>query len=123
MKIRTGFVSNSSSSSFLLYITPTKTCKHCGRKDPDILELIEKHRSYNETEIMARGKSDVLEYFNHPDRQKYESEFYQSFIELSKKVSDSKGELAYVSVNNNDTELMELIETSKNIKILKNNGY
>ena len=42
MKAREGFVSNSSSTSFIVAVRKDiNACPHCGRKDPDILELIE----------------------------------------------------------------------------------
>jgi len=47
MKVRSGFVSNSSSSSFLIAYTEDK-CEHCGRSDLDIAELVRQSTNYAE---------------------------------------------------------------------------
>jgi hypothetical protein len=46
MKFRSGFVSNSSSSSFVIAIDESKfdVCPHCKRRDPTVLELIALHQ-------------------------------------------------------------------------------
>ena len=63
MKIRTGFVSNSSSSSFIVMIkSKSKPCPHCGRKDPDILSQIKKLGERNDDYMAIEGKDDILEY-------------------------------------------------------------
>jgi hypothetical protein len=40
MRIRTGFVSNSSSSSFILSIAKEQECKHCNQSNADVLNII-----------------------------------------------------------------------------------
>lgn len=46
MKTRNGFVSNSSSSSFIIALKKVNIpCPHCGRKDPDFLDIIEQSES------------------------------------------------------------------------------
>ena len=42
MKTRNGFVSNSSSSSFVIAVKRNDRCVHCGRKDPDFIDEVEK---------------------------------------------------------------------------------
>ena len=62
MKTRNGFVSNSSSSSFVIAVKKSDACEHCGRRDPDILALIEKYPWYgDDTCINDIGKEGALE--------------------------------------------------------------
>ena len=65
MKIRNGFVSNSSSSSFVVAIKKNdgEVCPHCGRGTPNLLKIIEEKSNYGgETEIDGVGIDAVLEY-------------------------------------------------------------
>ena len=50
MKYRNGFVSNSSSTSFIVALNDSVPCKHCGRSDLSVLDLIGNH-CVGETEI------------------------------------------------------------------------
>ena len=47
MKLRLGFVSNSSSSSFILAYKKSEPCVHCGRSDPNIMDLISDDNNSN----------------------------------------------------------------------------
>jgi hypothetical protein len=53
MKVRSGFVSNSSSSSFVIAFDESKLgpCPHCGRKDLSILDLI-KNSSNDDNQVV-----------------------------------------------------------------------
>jgi hypothetical protein len=51
MKIRNGFVSNSSSSSFILHVKNVKPCKHCGNKGADISQIFKNGNRYSDNEV------------------------------------------------------------------------
>jgi len=60
MKTRNGFVSNSSSSSFIIAIKSGDVCPHCGRKDPDILDFMKNGSLMSDTAIGSLGIEDIL---------------------------------------------------------------
>jgi len=49
MKIRNGFISNSSSTSFVLAVIDRKECKHCGSSTADYLDLLYYHSECKQT--------------------------------------------------------------------------
>jgi len=60
MKTRNRFVSNSSSSSFIIAIKSGDVCLHCGRKDPDILDFMKNGSLMSDTAISSLGIEDIL---------------------------------------------------------------
>lgn len=121
MKIRKGFVSNSSSTSFMIIVKPSNVCKYCGRKDFDILDLIEKTSTYNcdGNSIHAIGKEEVISHIienwcDGSDREK--------MIKKIKSIKGTTKKIAYVSVSYHDAVINDMIKNSKNVEILYNSG-
>lgn len=71
MKVRNGFVSNSSSSSFILLVGKAKECPTCNIKW-DILNLIDRFsRIGTETEILLEGKRAFEEMIVELEKEAY----------------------------------------------------
>ena len=113
MKIRLGFVSNSSSSSFVVAIKKKiNECPHCGRSDPNILDAIrQKSNSWGDTELEGVGLDAILEYadevgkYNHMQAEK---------IKKSISVFDNdEWELAAFSISYHDEVLNAIFKNAK----------
>lgn len=86
MKIRNGFVSNSSSASFIVAVKLQEKCPHCGRSDLNFLDLVETigaKADYEDTELKSRGaqkiwdrlESEILPYCADEEKKEWEKIF------------------------------------------------
>jgi len=122
MKTRNGFVSNSSSSSFIIAIKNNNiACPCCGRKDPDLVDLI-------------RGNEDSQVYSNNTDRTLQILEEYvddwsdmKAFLAVRdsiKALDKNEWNVVKVSISNNEDILRTLLDnlvSSGNAKIIHTN--
>jgi hypothetical protein len=110
MKIRENFVSNSSSTSFIIAFKDPKPCHHCGRKDPNIIKLIEEAEVYSDSNrIEAIGIDDVKKFIDN-----YFDKEYKGTTEILKSVDNYKSkedwELAAIRISNHNEEIRAIID-------------
>ena len=59
MKIRNGFVSNSSSSSFIIAYKSGTLCPTCGHNSGDFMEIVRSRLDHTDNRISSEGYMDV----------------------------------------------------------------
>jgi hypothetical protein len=112
VKIRNGFVSNSSSSSFIVAYKggENKPCPTCGRPPIDILDLVGRSED-SDSGIRAEGVEEVLEYYagwdEVTDRKK---EF--------KKLEKEGWKVVGLSVSYHNETLRDILRSESAIKII-----
>lgn len=127
MKVRNGFVSNSSSASFIVAVKQGTPCPTCKRTDVDFLDLVEQigaHADYEDTELKARGiediwkrwKDDILEYCGDDERKEYEV-----LLQLMKDAESKGYKVGEVEISYRDPsteKLLHELEERKSLVVL-----
>jgi len=118
MQIHAGFISNSSSTSFIIATKGTNPCKHCGRSDPDFIDLVSRMThdySSDATEVEEQGVDHVI------DKLKEENNYYPNEPRydkaLIKKISSFKDKpefkVAIIQISYQDEETLKLYNQGK----------
>ena len=105
MKTRNGFISNSSSTSYIIVLNKEiNKCPHCGRSDPNLLETISASTSYDEdTHIYAVGLKKVIEALG--------SCYRKDLINQTKSLNDTETEdIAYISISYHDDVIKNILD-------------
>lgn len=123
MKIRQSFVSNSSSSSYIIAFKVPIVCKHCGRTDISIIDAIRERDHNSDNEVVGLGlesvKTIMISDFFGPGCDK-------EYKLVMKKIETLKGnewDLALVKMSYHDEVLKLIFENAVNsgsIKIIYN---
>jgi len=121
MKVRTNYVSNSSSSSFVFAYDNDAALKVKGRKNAekvltidDFFDLVEaKGNNWcsDGTEIVARGRDNVIDYFDDKETWSYSEDYAKEMLEKVKKCK--RGNVAVIRMEYDDRITRKLFELFK----------
>lgn len=112
MKTRNGFVSNSSSSSYIIAIKVSKKCECCGRSDPDILTLIEAAEAYNDDNSVKATDEDVIKHIE--EYFEYDNKTMEEIKSKINKAIKNGLKVAEISISYHNDAIKEIFESMKN---------
>jgi len=129
MKTRIGFVSNSSSASFVVALkTEEKPCAHCGRSDPNFLDIVEaigaRFGGDSEcTQLHERGSENLRRYV---ERQINEDEWrddtekkqWKEIVEFTEKAEKKGYTVARIEISYHDEVTNKMFRDLEERKIL-----
>jgi hypothetical protein len=122
MKKRNGFVSNSSSTSYIVVLNQeANTCPHCGRSDPNLLDTIASASNLSEdTYLHVVGLDRILDHFL--NKEGFMGPFEKEIIAKIKNTEiKSNEEIAYISISYHDDTIKQIfanLVSSGNAKVI-----
>jgi len=109
MKTRQGFVSNSSSSSYVVALRQDTPCKHCGRSDINFLDYLETvgRHDFESTQLHARGLERLRAYVEREItgeswRTDEEKKEWERIIQVAAEAVEKDYAVAYFEISSHD---------------------
>jgi len=128
MKERNGFVSNSSSSSYIIAINKLATvpCPTCGISIDiiEILEHVKRYDGYDDTQVKVTGAEAITSYirdewFGYYDKDSKEAKEVEELIEKVKQVEVDGKKVAYIKISYHDGMVKSLFQSLVARKCIK----
>jgi hypothetical protein len=123
MKNRIGFVSNSSSTSYIVAFKQGEPCPHCGRRDPNLVDWFEKQASgsySDDTAIEETTKEGIF----HEIEDWYSGEDNERLEEIKRDINSYSDEwqIMMIKISYHDSVTKTILDNmvaAGNVKIIR----